>query len=101
MIKIAQGKEKINSKGGNILIGTQISGIGLEKMDYLTTSKTKHGEISHSDILKMAVVLLANGKSDYKPAGCEVVPMFLIVEVTKNKIGGRGYRITMLKNRDF
>ena len=34
-------------------------------MDYLTTSKTKHGEISHSDILKMAVVLLANGKSDF------------------------------------
>lgn len=65
MIKIAQGKEKINSKGGNILIGTQNSNIGLEKMDHLTTSKTKHGEISHSDIVKMAVVLLANGKSDF------------------------------------
>ena len=65
MIKIAQGKEKINSKGGNILLGTQISNIGLEKMDHLTTSKTKHGEISHSDIVKMAVVLLANGKSDF------------------------------------
>ena len=65
MIKIAQGREKINSKGGNILIGTQISNIGLEKMDHLTTSKTKHGEISHSDIVKMAVVLLANGKSDF------------------------------------
>ena len=39
MIKIAQGNEKINSKGGNILIGTQISGIGLEKMDHLATSK--------------------------------------------------------------
>ena len=35
------------------------------KMDHLTTSKTKHGEISHSDIVKMAVVLLANGKSDF------------------------------------
>ena len=65
MINIAQGKEKINSKGGNILIGTQISNTGLEKMDHLTTSKTKHGEISHSDIVKMAVVLLANGKSDF------------------------------------
>lgn len=65
MIKIAQGNEKINSKGGNILIGTQISGIGLEKMDHLTTSKTKHGEFSHSSIVKMAVTLLANGKSDF------------------------------------
>lgn len=65
MVKIAQGKEKINFKGGNILIGTQISNIGLEKMDHLTTSKTKHGEISHSNIVKMAVVLLANGHSDF------------------------------------
>ena len=65
MIKIAQGNEKINSKGGNILIGTQISGIGLEKMDHLATSKTKRGEFSHSDIAKMAVTLLANGKSDF------------------------------------
>ena len=31
MINIAQGREKINSKGGNILIGTQFSSIGLEK----------------------------------------------------------------------
>ena len=29
--KAAQGNEKINSKGGNILIGTQISGMRLEK----------------------------------------------------------------------
>ena len=65
MIKIAQGNEKINSKGGNILIGTQISGIGLEKMDHLATSKTKRGEFSHSNIAKMAVTLLANGKSDF------------------------------------
>ena len=34
-------------------------------MDHLTTSKTKHGEISHSEIVKMAVALCANGKSDF------------------------------------
>ena len=65
MINIAQGSEKINSKGGNILIGTQLFSIGLEKMNHLTTSKTKYGEFSHSDIAKMAVTLLANGKSDF------------------------------------
>lgn len=65
MIKLTQGNEKINSKGGNILIGTQISGMGLERMDHLTTLKTKHGEFSHSSIVKMAVTLLANGKGDF------------------------------------
>ena len=52
MIEIAQGNEKINSKGGNIWIGTQISSTGLEKMDHLTISKTKHGDFSHSSIVK-------------------------------------------------
>ena len=61
MIKIAQGNEKINSQGGNILIGTQISGMGVEKMDHLTTSNNKHGEFFHSSIVKMSVTLLANG----------------------------------------
>ena len=65
MINIAQGSKKINSKGGNILIGTQLFSIGLEKMNHLTTSKTKYGEFSHSDIADMAVTLLANGKSDF------------------------------------
>ena len=31
----------------------------------MTTSKTKYGEFSHGDIAKMAVTLLANGKSDF------------------------------------
>ena len=65
MINVAQGSEKITSKGGNILIGTQLPSIGLEKMNHLTTSKTKYGKFSHSDIAKMAVTLLANGKSDF------------------------------------
>lgn len=34
-------------------------------MNHLTTSKTKYGEFSHSDIAMMAVTLLANGKSDF------------------------------------
>ena len=34
-------------------------------MNHLTTSKTKYGEFSHSDIADMAVTLLANGKSDF------------------------------------
>ena len=34
-------------------------------MNHLTTSKTKYGKFSHSDIAKMAVTLLANGKSDF------------------------------------
>ena len=41
MTNITQGNEKVNSKSGNILIGTKISGMGLEKMEHLTTSKTK------------------------------------------------------------
>ena len=40
------------------MIGTQISNIGSEIMDHLTTSKTRHGETSHSEIVKMAVVLI-------------------------------------------
>ena len=65
MINIAQGREKINSKSENILIGTQLSSIGLKKMNHLTTSRTKYGKFSHSDIAKMAVTLLTNGKSDF------------------------------------
>ena len=65
MINIAQGSEKINSKGGNILIGTQLFSIGLEKMNHLTTSKTKHGEFSHSSIVKggYAWERIASGES--------------------------------------
>ena len=65
MIKITQGNEKINSKGGIILIGTQISGMGLERMDHLTTSKNKHGEFSHSSIVKgvYAWERIASGES--------------------------------------
>ena len=65
MINIAQGSEKINSKGGNILIGTQLFSIGLEKMNHLTTSKNKHGEFSHSSIAKgvYAWERIASGES--------------------------------------
>ena len=65
MIKITQGNEKINSKGGIILIGTQISGMELERMDHLTTSKNKHGEFSHSSIAKgvYAWERIASGES--------------------------------------
>ncbi|MBR2441385.1 MAG: hypothetical protein IKB25_14400 [Lentisphaeria bacterium] len=44
MANITQGNEKVNSKNGNILIGTQISGMGLEKMEHLTTSKKQNTE---------------------------------------------------------
>ena len=52
MITTAQGGKKIGSRGGNMLIGTQISSIGLERMNHLTTSRTKHGGIAHRDMLK-------------------------------------------------
>jgi len=65
MIKIQQGSEEINSNGGNILIGKLISDIGLEKMNLQTTQRIKHGEIPHCDLVKMAVMLLANGRTDF------------------------------------
>lgn len=65
MIKICQSNEEINSNGGNILLGRLLSNIGLEEMNQQTTERIKHGEIAHGDILKMAAMLLANGRTDF------------------------------------
>ncbi len=47
------------------MIGKLISDIGLEKMNLQNTKRIKHGEISHGDLVKMAVMLLANGRTDF------------------------------------
>lgn len=64
-IKIEQGSEEINSTGGNILIGALLRLRSWEKISMMTTGRIKRGEISHSDILKIAVVLLALGRTDF------------------------------------
>ena len=53
MIKIQQGREEINSNGGNILTGALLQLESMKKMNELPTTRIKHGEISHSDILNL------------------------------------------------
>lgn len=65
MIKIQQGREEINSNGGNILIGALLQLESLEKMNKMQTTRIKHGEIGHRDILKIAAALLSLGRSDF------------------------------------
>ena len=65
MIKIQQGSEEINSNGGNILTGALLQLESMKKMNQLTTTRIKHGEISHSDILKCQIALSSLGRSDF------------------------------------
>ena len=65
MFKIQQGREEINSNGGNILIGALLRLESMEQKNKMQTTRIKHGEISHSDILTITASLLANGRSDY------------------------------------
>jgi hypothetical protein len=65
MIKIQQGREEINSNGGNILIGALLRLNGWEKIDRMQSQRIKHGEIGHRDILKIAAALLALGRNDF------------------------------------
>jgi len=64
-IKIEQGNEEINSTGGNVLIGALLHLGAWEKINAMKTSRIKHGEVSHGDILKIAVALLALGRTDF------------------------------------
>lgn len=65
MIKIQQGREEINSNGGNILIGALLRLNSWEKTNRMQTKRIKHGEVSHGDILKIAAALLALGRNDF------------------------------------
>src|SRR5574344_2756664 len=65
MIKIQQGREEINSNGGNILTGALLRLKSMTKMNELPTTRIKHGEISHSDILKCQIALSSLGRSDF------------------------------------
>lgn len=65
MIKIQQGNEEINSNGGNILTGALLQLESMKKMNQLTATRIKHGEISHSDILKCQIALSSLGRSDF------------------------------------
>jgi len=65
MIKVQQGNEEINSNGGNILTGALLQLESMKKMNQLTTTRIKHGEISHSDILKCQIALSSLGRSDF------------------------------------
>lgn len=65
MIKIQRGREEINSRGGNILTGAMLQLKSWDKINTMRTKRIKHGEISHSDILKIAAALLAQGHSDF------------------------------------
>lgn len=65
MIKIQQGREEINSNGGNILIGALLQLEALKKMNKIQTTRVKHGKISHCDILKVAATMLSLGRSDF------------------------------------
>lgn len=65
MINIQQGREEINSNGGNILIGALLQLESMKKMNELQTTRIKHGEISHSDILKCQIALSSLGRSDF------------------------------------
>ncbi len=64
-MKIQQGREEINSNGGNILIGALLRLNYWDKISQMTTERIKHGEISHGDILKIAAGLLAQGRNDF------------------------------------
>lgn len=64
-IKIEQGNEEINSTGGNVLIGALLQLGAWEKINAMKTSRIKYGEVSHGDILKIAIGLLALGRTDF------------------------------------
>jgi len=64
-IKIEQGNEEINSTGGNVLIGALLKLGAWEKINAMKASRIKHGEVSHGDILRIAVGLLSLGRTDF------------------------------------
>jgi hypothetical protein len=64
-IKIEQGSEEINSTGGNVLLGALLRLGTWEKINEMKALRIKHGEVSHGDILKIAVALLALGRTDF------------------------------------
>ena len=64
-IKIEQGNEEINSTGGNVLIGALLRLGSWEKINEMKALRIKHGEVSHGEILKIAVALLALGRTDF------------------------------------
>ncbi len=65
MINIQQGREEINSNGGNILIGALLQLENWKILEKMKTEKINHGKISNSDILKITTNLLALGRNDF------------------------------------
>lgn len=64
-IKMKQGNEEINSTNGIILVGTLLELQAWENIDIMMPGRIKRGRIRHGEIFKIAVGLLALGKSDF------------------------------------
>ena len=65
MIKIAQCREEINSKGGNILLFKSFSHLTLEKFNQVVCKKVKRGHYSNKKIIETVLYNMASGQYNF------------------------------------
>ena len=65
MIKIAQWREEINSKGGNILLFKSFSHLNLGKFNQVVCKKVKRGHYSNKKIVETVLYIIASGQYNF------------------------------------